>query len=618
MCGIYGYIRHPDSRGAGNPVDVCLEGLSLLEYRGYDSAGIAGVVDGKIKSYKRSGKVAKLRTAFAKQPPSLDAAIAHTRWATHGSPNRTNAHPHLDETGSMAIVHNGIIENHDAVRRELTEKGISFRSDTDSEVIVQLIAYLRKEGEDLANTVRRALKRLVGSLAIAVVYVNDPRRIVVASRESSLVIGIDPERRVSYLSSDSGSLRGKALQLFRLQDEEIADVGEGTVVISDREGRAVSRRPERVTGTLKPVSKEGFEHFMLKEIYEQPATIRIAMKDRTDGDTGNAVFQELSGSRSALRRVNRILIVGCGTSWHAGSITALLMESFARIPTEARIASEFRYGNPLITKGTLVIALSQSGETADTIAALREAKKTGAHIIGISNNKDSTVARESHDFIDLYAGPEISVVSTKAFTSQLVVLALFVLLMARFRGVEEKEGRCFLEALSSLPEQVEEVLRNDKSIADLAKRHVACEHFFFLGRRYMFPTSLEAALKLKETGYVSANGYPAGEMKHGPLALVGPHLTAVGLCGNRQTVDKACANLAEVKARGGRVIAFAPEGIDGLRRITEEIIYMPEVIDTLASIPYSVAGQLFAYHVAGERGNEIDHPRNLAKSVTVE
>jgi len=616
MCGIYGYIRHRATRESVDPVDVCLEGLSLLEYRGYDSAGIAGIIDGKIKSCKRTGNVRFLKLAVNQEKLRLDTAIAHTRWATHGMPNQENAHPHLDEKKTLAVVHNGIIENHTAIRTQLEELGVVFQSDTDSEVIAQLISYLYKENLRLA--VGQALQQLQGSLAIAVIHVNYPKQIIAASRESPLVIGIDKKRGRSYISSDVNALTGKSIQVFYLRDDEIVILDRANIKVYDPMGSEVIQKPKMIAIKTDHISKKGYEHFMLKEIFEQSHTVKQAMHGRTDEQRGTAVFKELAFQKEQFQAINQVIILGCGTSWHASCIAASFFESFARIPTKVEIASEFRYTHPIISKNTLLIAISQSGETADTIAAIRLAKAEGAKIVGICNVDHSTLSRESHMCLLLNAGPEISVCSTKAFTSQLTVLALFALFIARIHHLDKKQGQYFLKQLDQVPIAVQQVLSQSDVIERFAKKYAHYEHFFFLGRRYMFPTSLEAALKLKEISYLNASGYPAGEIKHGPLALVNPDLAVIGMCGNMQTVNKMLSNLMEVKARGGNILAFCPREMGGIEKITSDILYLPEVTDFLASIPYSIAGQLFAYGIAKQRGTEIDQPRNLAKSVTVE
>lgn len=614
MCGIHAYICPTNEQA--NAVDVCLQGLELLEYRGYDSSGVAGIIDGKIRACKRVGKVHALKSALALQKLKLTTAIAHTRWATHGVPNEENAHPQLDQAKTVALVHNGIIENYLAIRKKLEDKGVFFRSDTDSEVIAQLIAHYYQG--NLRCAVTKALRELHGSFAIAAIHIHHPEEIIAASRESPLVIGLDPNKKGAYLSSDANSFSGQSLHVTYLNNDEVASVRCGQIEVYDLQGKKVEKAGRLIGFKNTPVSKNGFDHFMLKEIFEQPQTVQRAMQKRCYDEFGTATFDELTLSPQELQTINRVVILGCGTAWHAGVIAALMFEDLARIPAEAKIASEFRYTNPLISKNTLVITISQSGETADTIAAVREAKAKGAKVIAVCNVPHSTIARDADSCLFLKAGPEISVCSTKAFTSQLTVLALFSLLMARLRHLGKTDGQKFLKELKHLPTKITQVLSQAEVIETFAKVYAPFSSFFFLGRHYMYPTSLEAALKLKEISYLNATGYPAGEMKHGPLALISPDLAVIGMCGNSQTLDKTLSNLMEVKARGGRVLAFAPKGRDGLLKITPDVIWLPKTHDMLASIPYSIAGQLFAYYSAKIQGTDIDQPRHLAKSVTVE
>nr|NGX51609.1 Glutamine--fructose-6-phosphate aminotransferase [isomerizing] [Chlamydiota bacterium] len=546
----------------------------------------------------------------------LDIAIAHTRWATHGVPNQENAHPHFNQEKTLALVHNGIIENHNAIRERLERKGVLFESETDTEVIAKLISH--HYSGNLRTAVQKTLRELQGSLAIALIHKDHPDEIIAASRESPLVLGIDRKNGEAYLSSDANSFNGKSLDVIYLKNDEIAVLKHDKMSVYNTHGKKIEKMSKTIGFKNTPISKSGYEHFMLKEIHEQPQTIQQAMQERIHEEFGTAKFEELELAASELQSKNRVLILACGTSWHAGCIAASMLEQIARIPTETEIASEFRYTNPIISKETLVIAISQSGETADTLAAMREAKAKGAKVLGICNVPHSTLTREADSTIFLRAGPEISVCSTKAFTSQLTVLALFALYMARIRHLDKEEGQKFLKELKHLPTKITQVISQAPKIEAYAEKYASFKHFFFMGRRYMFPTSLEAALKLKEISYLNASGYPAGEMKHGAIALVNPELAVIGLCGNRQTFGKMMSNLMEVKARGGEILAFAPKGEKEILKITDDVIWLPEVIDPLASIPYSVAGQLFAYYIAKLCGNDIDQPRNLAKSVTVE
>lgn len=617
MCGIFAYIREKNAdQSLANSVDVCISGLKLLEYRGYDSSGIAGLIDGKIYFCKRAGKIAALQEALAEENLEPYAAIAHTRWATHGIPNEGNAHPHMDESESLAIVHNGIIENHNSIRTKLTEKGITFQSDTDTEVIAALISYYYSG--NLRSALQKALKELHGSFAIAMIHKDHPDEIIGASRESPLVVGMNKESGEAYLSSDANSFNGKVLDILYLKDDEVIVLKHDSFTIFNSHGKKIKKELTRVAFEDRAISKNGYDHFMLKEIFEQPQTVQQAMMGRFKEDFGTAEFEELTLSPQYLQSINRILVLACGTSWHAGLIAASMIEHLARIPTEVEIASEFRYTNPIISEDTLVLAISQSGETADTIAAVREAKAKGAKVIAICNVNHSTLVRAADSSLFLRAGPEISVCSTKAFTSQLTVLSLFTLYMARLRHLSKEEGQQFIKELKHLPTKITQVLAQGSQIEAFAEKYAKFDNFFFMGRRYMFPTSLEAALKLKEISYLNASGYPAGEMKHGPIALVNPELVVISLCGNMQTFDKMMSNMMEIKARGGQILAFAPKGKEEVLTITHDVLWIPKTSDFLASILYSVAGQLFAYYIAILRGTDIDQPRNLAKSVSVE
>jgi glutamine---fructose-6-phosphate transaminase (isomerizing) len=608
MCGIFGYI------GSQNSVGISLSGLKKLEYRGYDSAGIAGIKDGAIALCKEVGKISSLEEKVEKEHLELDIAISHTRWATHGKPTELNAHPHCDTDKTLALVHNGIIENHEALRTSLRDKGVVFQSETDTEVVAHLIAS-HYDGDILA-TVQHSLSLIKGSFAIALVHKDHPDQIIAAAKESPLAIGIGNGE--TFIASDTSAFLVHTRQVIYLTDEEIAVVKADDVKVYDKVAEEVIKQAKEVAHDIEEASKGDYDHFMLKEIFEQPQTIRNALLARFMEEYGTARLDGLTLDYNELLAVKRILILACGTSWHAGCIASYMLEDKARIPTKVEVSSEFRYKNPIIEDDTLVIAISQSGETADTLAAMKELKAKGAKIIGICNVQGSTIARESDSCLFLRAGLEVGVASTKAFTSQLVVLSLFTLLMARMRHMSKTEGQEFLHYLSILPEQVQKVLDQEEKIEMLAKKYASYDNFFFLGRRYMYPTCLEGALKLKEISYVNANGYPAGEMKHGPIALINESCPTVAFCGDSLTYDKMLSNLMEIKARNGAVIAIAEQGYTEIQNITEDIIWVPATIDALAPVTASVAGQIFAYYVAKERGTEIDQPRNLAKSVTVE
>ncbi len=608
MCGIFGYL------GKKNAVDMVIAGLKRLEYRGYDSAGMAGLKDGKLLFCKELGKVASLEKEVKATHLSLDIAIAHTRWATHGKPSNANAHPHFDPARTLALVHNGIIENHEGLREQLKKEGNVFKSETDTEVVAHLIGKFY-EG-DLIEAVQKTVPLLKGSFAFALVHQDYPDQIIAVAHESPLVIGIGQDE--AFISSDSHAFLSHTREVVFLSSEEIAIVRPQKLEIFNASRKQVQKETERLLHEVEESSKKGYAHYTLKEIHEQPQTMRNALLSRYLEDYGIAVFEEMAFDVNELLSVQRILILACGTSWHAGYVGAYMIEDMARIPVQAEISSEFRYKNPIVPPGTFAIAISQSGETADTIAAVRELKAKGAKVMGICNVYGSTLAREADCTLFLKAGPEIGVCSTKAFTSQVAVLSLFSLLMARMRHMGKQEGKSFIQALKVLPEMVQKVLHQADHIALIAKKYAKYENFFYLGRRYMYPTALEGALKLKEISYINANGYPAGEMKHGPIALINDQCPSVAFCGNKQTYDKLLSNLMELKARDGKIIAIAEEGDEGIEKIADEIIWTPRTIDELAVIPSTVAAQLFAYYVALERGEDIDQPRNLAKSVTVE
>lgn len=610
MCGIFGYI------GKGDPLLECIEGLKRLEYRGYDSAGIAGIKNGSVIFSKEVGRIACLEKKVNDQNLKMDIAIAHTRWATHGKPNEVNAHPHMDVNLSLALVHNGIIDNYNQIKAQLKAKGIDFVSETDTEVLAQLIAHNYKGNFFLA--VAESLKLVKGSFAIAVLHKDHPNQIIAACRESPIAIGYDDQKTEILVSSDPNGFGLRELNVFYLNKDEIALISNRSIEVYDQNQNVVIKRTERLEGTDFAASKNGFEHFMIKEIFEQPVSVQRAMVGRVSDEFGNSFFEEMTFSSQELMATRHILIIACGTSWHAGSIAASMLEDKARIPTQAEIASEIRFKNPIISDETLVIAISQSGETADTIAAVREAKAKGAKILGICNVKNSTLVREAHCSIFLKAGPEISVCSTKAFTSQITVLYLFSLFMARLRHLSKEEGQKFLQELKKVPKIVKFVLNRAEEIERIAVKYSKYEKFFFLGRRYMYPTGLEAALKLKEISYLNANCYPAGELKHGPIALLSDDFPVIAFCSNKQTYEKMISNLMEVKARGAPILALASIGSNEVAKIADDVIWLPSTIDELAIFPSSIAGQLLAYYVARERKNPIDLPRNLAKSVTVE
>jgi glucosamine--fructose-6-phosphate aminotransferase (isomerizing) len=609
MCGIFGYIGKKS-----NPLTTCINGLKLLEYRGYDSAGIASIKDGEIIFCKEAGRVTTLEKKVASwQDKQLHLAIAHTRWATHGKPNNDNAHPHFDEKKMVALVHNGIIENYATLKSMLQGHGVKFSSDTDTEVIAQLFSYFYKD--DPIDALIKTVQELKGSFALAIIHKGHPNSIFALTKESPLAIGYDDEKEETIISSDPNTFLGKNLNIFFLKNE-IAIVSAKDIKILDFNKNIISKPVERLESTTTLHEKGSFEHFMLKEIFEQPFTVQKAFLGKIAEEYGTIDFGSLNISSKELSAIDSIQIIACGTSWHAGLLGALYLEHFSRIRTHAEIASEQKYKNPIISENTLVIAISQSGETADTIAALREAKAKGAKILSLCNVKNSTIARESDSCLFLNAGPEISVCSTKAFTSQVTLLFLFSIFMARLRHMSKQEGQYLLEELKKIPNKIKEILQNIDEIEKLAKKYSHFHNFIFLGRRFMYPTCLEAALKLKEISYLNATAYPAGEMKHGPIALISPMLPTIALCNNKQTHEKIISNIMEVKARDGKVLAITSK--KSIITVADDVLLIPDTIDELAPILSSIVGQLFAYFIAKEQKTDIDHPRNLAKSVTVE
>lgn len=610
MCGIFGYVGKKER----NSIEVVLQGLKKLEYRGYDSAGIAGIDGSHLVFCKEVGKVSALEALVAEKKLRMDLAIAQTRWATHGKPSQENAHPHFDADRKLAVVHNGIVENYDALRRFLKEHGCHFRSETDTEVIAQLIGFYYKG--NILEAVQKAVPHFKGSFAFALIHENHPNQIIAVAHAAPLVIGVGEQE--AFIASDTHAFAPHTRRAVFLADAEIAVIQPDRFEVFNAAMEPVEKEPELLTLQNEEISKGHFKHYTLKEIHEQPQTIRNALYARYSEEYGNAIFEELSLEAQDLLSIERILILACGTSWHAGYVASYLIEEMARIPVQVEISSEFRYKNPVVPPGTFVIAISQSGETADTLAALRELKAKGAKVLGICNVYNSTLVREADETLFLRAGPEVGVCSTKAFTSQIAVLALFTLLLSRMRHVGKYEGQQFLQALKLLPEQVQLVLERSPEIQKLAKKYAGYSNFFYLGRNYMYPTALEGALKLKEISYVNANGYPAGEMKHGPIALIHPECPTVAFCANKLTAEKMLSNLMEVKARSGKILAIVEEGESPWTQIADDLIIIPQVIDQLAAIPSTVAAQLFAYYFALERGEDIDQPRNLAKSVTVE
>jgi glutamine---fructose-6-phosphate transaminase (isomerizing) len=612
MCGIVGYV------GPKEASPLLIEGLRRLEYRGYDSAGVAILgPDGVLRSMKRAGKLEELAGALAERPLPGSCGIGHTRWATHGPPNRPNAHPHLSNDGTIALVHNGIIENAGALRARLQADGVTFHSDTDTEVVVHLVDRLWVEGGTLEEAVAAALEKVIGAYGIAVVSSRDPGKLVVARHGSPLLIGVGSNGEM-LIGSDAAAVIAHTREVVYLEEGDFAVVTPGGYTAFHIHGGRVDRKVHQVTWDLQAIEKGGYEHFMLKEIFEQPRTLEDVTRGRLLEEEGSARLGGITIQDRDLLSVDRIVITACGTSWHSALIGEYMLEELARIPTKVEYASEFRYKNPVVDKNTLVIVISQSGETADTLAALREAKRRGARVMGIVNVVGSSIARETDFGMYLHAGPEIGVASTKAFTSQVAALALFTLYLARRRNLSILEGRKLVKAIQELPGQVATILEMNDEIRELAERYKDAPNFLYLGRGYQFPVALEGALKLKEVSYIHAEGYPAAEMKHGPIALIDERMPVVFLAPQDPVYHKVVSNIEEVKARAGRVIAVVNNGDDELESRVDHFIRIPETHPALLPILTVVPLQLLAYHVALLRGCDVDQPRNLAKSVTVE
>jgi len=618
MCGIVGYVGNREAQ------PLLLAGLRRMEYRGYDSAGIAVQTDDGQEVRKAAGKIGTLEELVERDPQPGTVGIGHTRWATHGPPTTINAHPHSEGGSRVVVVHNGIIENYEILRTKLKELGHEFVSETDTEVLAHLIDEVF-EG-NLEQAVAAALSRVEGTYGIAAMHLDDPGKVVVARNGSPLLVGIGEDGKDEmFAASDVAAVLAHTRRVVYLDDGELAVLtraGHEILAISDFGGpgraRVIDKEVSHIDWDLERIERGGFEHFMLKEIFEQPDTVRDAMRGRLLEEEGTAHLGGLRELADVLDDVKRIVITACGTSWHSALIGEYLLEDLARIPVEVEYASEYRYRRPIVTAGTLVIAISQSGETADTLAAMREARRRGAPVMGIVNVVGSTIARETDGGVYIHSGPEIGVASTKAFTGQLTVLAMFALHMARRRGLTLIEGREIVAGLRALPEQIEKALQLDGRITEIAREYHAHSNALYLGRGYNFPVALEGALKLKEISYIHAEGYPAAEMKHGPIALIDENMPVVFIAPDDAVYGKVVSNIEEVKARGGRVIAVVSEGDDALAAKVDHAIPVPRTLDVLQPLVAVIPLQLLAYRIAVLRGCDVDQPRNLAKSVTVE
>lgn len=611
MCGIVAYVGHRQAS------DIIIKGLKRLEYRGYDSAGIA-LLNKTLNVYKKKGKVSELEAFLNGQNLSSTIGMGHTRWATHGEPNDENAHPHYSATKKLAIIHNGIIENYSSLKQDLLRKGHRFYSETDTEVFIHFIEDIKeKENCSLDEAVRLALTKVVGAYAIVVMSLEDPTLLIAARKGSPLVVGIG--KGEYFMASDATPIIEYTNEVVYLNDQEIAIVNNGVLTIKNTANLPLTPYVQTVDMELEAIEKGGFEHFMIKEIFEQPRSIKDCLRGRLDSSSGRLILGGLREYLNKLVNADRILIVACGTSWHAGLVAEYFFEEFCRIPVEVEYASEFRYRNPVIREGDVVIAISQSGETADTLAAIELAKSKGAIIFGVCNVVGSSIPRNTHAGAYTHAGPEIGVASTKAFTAQLTVLNMIALIVAQKKGtITEQKYHELLVEMENIPAKVEKALKLDKQIQAIADEFKDATNFLYLGRGYNFPVALEGALKLKEISYIHAEGYPAAEMKHGPIALIDQEMPVVFIATKDSSYEKVVSNIQEVKARKGRVIAIVTEGDTHIPKMAEFVIEVPATLEPLMPMVSVVPLQLLSYHIAVMRGCNVDQPRNLAKSVTVE
>ena len=614
MCGIVGYLGKRDA------YPILIKGLKRLEYRGYDSAGVALHSEaGNLNVFKTKGKVADLEAFCADKDVSGTVGIAHTRWATHGEPSSLNAHPHYSESKNLAIIHNGIIENYAEIKNKLKEKGVEFRSDTDTEVMVQLVEYIMlKKKLDLLTSVQLALHQVIGAYAIAILDKRDPNQIIAARKQSPLVVGIGDDE--FFLASDASPIVEYTDQVVYLDDGNIAVMRRGEELkVVNMYNDELNLEIKTVDINLGQIEKGGYPHFMLKEIFEQPECLTTCMRGRINTEANHVALSAVIDYKKQLLGAKRIIIVACGTSWHAGLIGKQMIENLCRIPVEVEYASEFRYRNPVVGEGDVVVAISQSGETADTLAAVELAKKQGAFIYGICNAIGSSIPRATNTGSYIHVGPEIGVASTKAFTGQVTVLTMLALALAEERGtIAQKDYLEIVKGLNEIPDKMREVLKLNSRIADLSRTFTYARNFLYLGRGFSYPVALEGALKLKEISYIHAEGYPAAEMKHGPIALIDSDMPVVAIATHNAMYEKVVSNIQEIKARKGRVIALVTRGDETISKIADEVIELPEVLECLEPLIATIPLQMLAYHIAVCKGKNVDQPRNLAKSVTVE
>jgi glucosamine--fructose-6-phosphate aminotransferase (isomerizing) len=611
MCGIVAYIGHRQA------YPIVIKGLQRLEYRGYDSAGVA-LLNGELSVYKKAGKVADLAAFVSDKNLSGKVGMGHTRWATHGEPNDRNAHPHYSESQDLAIIHNGIIENYASIKQELINSGHTFKSDTDTEVLIHLIEEIKtKTNVPTEEAVRLALGEVIGAYAIVVLSKKEPEKVIAARKGSPIVVGIGKEE--FFIASDATPIVEYTKNVAYLNDGEVATINKGELTVKTIDNETKVPFVQELELKLEAIEKGGYDHFMLKEIYEQPRSIWDSMRGRIDAKNGRLRLGGINEFENKLVNAKRIIIVACGTSWHAGLVAEYLIEDLARIPVEVEYASEFRYRNPIISEDDVVIAISQSGETADTLAAIEMAKERGATIFGVCNVVGSSIPRATHAGSYTHAGPEIGVASTKAFTAQVTVLTLMALQIANRRGtITQSRFHSLLNELETIPAKVEEALKSNEKVKEIAQRYKDARNFLYLGRGYGFPVALEGALKLKEISYIHAEGYPAAEMKHGPIALIDEEMPVVVIATKNASYEKVVSNIQEVKARKGKIIAIVTEGDHDVKKMADYIIEIPETDDILVPLVSVIPLQLLSYHIAVMRGCNVDQPRNLAKSVTVE
>ncbi|MFP4448647.1 MAG: glutamine--fructose-6-phosphate transaminase (isomerizing) [Bacteroidales bacterium] len=612
MCGIVGYI------GEKEAYPIIVNGLKRLEYRGYDSAGVSMLLDGNVSVYKKKGKVAELEEFVADKDLKGTIGIGHTRWATHGEPNDINAHPHTSQNGHFIIIHNGIIENYGRLKQRLEDRGYEFKTETDTEVLANLIEYIYLKGQVSAEVaVRLALHKVIGAYGLAIICKDEPDKLIGARRGSPLVIGVGD--REYFIASDATPIVEHTKSVIYLNDNDVAVLGRDELILKTLKNDYLTPKVQKLDMEIGDIEKNGYDHFMLKEIFEQPRSIKDTFRGRINADRTDISLGGLYHVLPQLENAKRIIIIGCGTSWHAGLVGEYLIEDLARIPVEVEYASEFRYRNPIINSDDIVITISQSGETADSLAAIQLAKEAGATVLGICNVVGSSIPRETHGGVYTHAGPEIGVASTKAFTAQVTVLSMMALLLAKRKGeLDEATYHSLIQELSDIPHKIEKILTYNDEFKKLAEKYKDATNFLYLGRGYFFPVALEGALKLKEISYIHAEGYPAAEMKHGPIALIDENMPVVVIAIKDKSYDKIVSNIQEIKARKGEVIAVVTEGDATIREMADHVLEIPTTLESLASLLTVIPLQLLSYHIAVLRGCSVDQPRNLAKSVTVE